>query len=203
MIHKYSSHPSPWCTRSTPPPLASDKSQTHTPLLSGVFRWSSDSRTNQFMSWWSSIRTPGNFKRNTVYTQTSQRISFINLKKNPNKRMLKSFQQDGQISLEREAWKPVSTGKFNNICQLESQNQVWNRIQLGLLPGQLSFLLRASSDTLLTPLNLKRWKLRVDAKCDLCGDCSPTVLHILNGCPVALNQSWYTWRHDSVLKKID
>ena len=25
---------------------------------------------------------------------------------------------------------------------------------------------------------------------------SPTVLHILNGCPVALNQLRYTWRHD-------
>ena len=73
-------------------------------------------------------------------------------------------------------------GKFKNICQLESQNQVWNRIQLGLPAGQLSFLLRAGSDTLPTPLNLKRWRLRVDAKCGLCGDCSPTVLHILNGC---------------------
>ena len=93
--------------------------------------------------------------------------------------------------------------KFKNICQLESQNQVWNRIQLGLTAGQLSFLLQAGSDTLPTPLNLKRWRLRVDAKCGLCGDCSPTVLHILNGCPVALNQSRYTWRHDSVLRKID
>ena len=43
----------------------------------------------------------------------------------------------------------------------------------------------------------------MDAKCGLCGYCSPTVLHILNGCPVALNQSRYTWRHDSVLRKID
>ena len=25
--------------------------------------------------------------------------------------------------------------------------------------------------------------------------------YILNGCPVALNQSRYTWRHDSILKK--
>ena len=91
-------------------------------------------------------------------------------------------------------------GKFHQVCQLEAQNQVWNRIMVGLPAGQL---LRAGSDTLPTPLNLKRWMIRVDAKCDLCGDLCPTVLHILNGCPVALNHSRYTWRYDSVLKKYD
>ena len=38
---------------------------------------------------------------------------------------------------------------------------------------------------------------------DLRDNPSPTMFHILNGCPVALNQSRYTWRHDSVLKKMD
>ena len=84
-----------------------------------------------------------------------------------------------------------------------SSEQVWNRILDGLPAGQLSFLLRAGSDTLPTPLNLKRWRIRVDAKCTLCGALSPTVLHILNGCPIAFNQSRYTWRHDSVLRKFD
>ena len=65
-------------------------------------------------------------------------------------------------------------GKFHQVCQLEAQNQVWNRIMVGLPAGQLSFLLRAGSDTLPTPLNLKRWLIRVDAKCDLCGDYCPT-----------------------------
>ena len=94
-------------------------------------------------------------------------------------------------------------GKFHQVCHLEAQNKVWNRILDGLPAGQLSFLLRAGSDTLPTPLNLKRWRIRVDAKCTLYGALSPTVLHILNGCPIALNQSRYTWRHDSVLKKFD
>ena len=94
-------------------------------------------------------------------------------------------------------------GKFQDVCQLEANSQVWNRIMLGLPPGQLSFLLRAGSDTLPTPLNLKRWMFRVEARCNMCGDLSPTVLHILNGCPVTLNQSWYTWRHKSLLKIID
>ena len=92
---------------------------------------------------------------------------------------------------------------FKSICQLESDNHVWDRIQRGLPPGQLSFLLRAGSDTLPTPLNLKRWNLRVDSKYHLCGSSTPTVFHILNGCPVALDQARYTWRHDSVLWRLD
>ena len=75
-----------------------------------------------------------------------------------------------------------------------------NRIMDSLSPGQLSFLLRAASDTLPTPLNLSRWRYRSDSKCILCGSVHPTVLHILNACPTALNQGRFTWRHDSVLK---
>ena len=45
--------------------------------------------------------------------------------------------------------------KFLEISQLEKDNRVWNRIQQGLPAGQLSFLLRAGSDTLPTPLNLR------------------------------------------------
>ena len=92
--------------------------------------------------------------------------------------------------------------KFLEISQLEKDNRVWNRIQRGLPAGQLSFLLRAGSDTLPTPLNLRRWKLRTEAHCDLCSSTSPITLHILNACPVALNQGRYTWHHDSVLQKI-
>ena len=44
--------------------------------------------------------------------------------------------------------------KFTAIIELESQNNVWKRIQKGMPAVQLSFLLRAGSDTLPTPLNL-------------------------------------------------
>ena len=53
-----------------------------------------------------------------------------------------------------------------------------------------------------TPLNLKRWKYRLDAKCHLCGSYRPTTAHILNGCPISLEQGRYTWRHDSVPLKL-
>ena len=79
---------------------------------------------------------------------------------------------------------------------------MWNRILDGLPPGQLSFILRAASDTLPTPLNLRCWRFRVDSKCSLCGSATPTVLHILNTCPTSLNQGRFTWRHDSVLQRL-
>ena len=92
--------------------------------------------------------------------------------------------------------------KFKDACDLEDDNKVWHRIIDGLPAGQLSFILRAASDTLPTPLNLKRWKLITDARCDLCEHKNPTSSHNLNGCTVALEQGRYTWRHDSVLLKL-
>ena len=83
---------------------------------------------------------------------------------------------------------------------MEAENRVWGCIQAGLPVGQLSFLVRAGSDTLPTPLNLKRWKMRVDSRCPLCNHHHPTVQHILSTCPTALQQGRYTWRPDSALK---
>ena len=93
-------------------------------------------------------------------------------------------------------------GKFKDACSLEKENRIWNRIMDGLPPGQLSFVLRAASDTLPTPLNLCRWKYRTDPKCSLCGSNFPTVRHVLNSCPTSLEQGRFTWRHDSVLQKL-
>ena len=82
--------------------------------------------------------------------------------------------------------------KFSESVVLEQECQVWKRIMDGLLAGQLSFILRAASDTLPTPLNLLRWKIQCGAKCHLCGNTQPTTAHILNGCPIALEQGRYT-----------
>ena len=42
----------------------------------------------------------------------------------------------------------------------------------------------------------------MDSTCSLCGSHTSTTKHILNACPVALSQGRYSWRHDSILKKI-
>ena len=89
--------------------------------------------------------------------------------------------------------------KFKDIVALEGTSHIWNRMLMGLPVGQLSFLLRAGSDCLPTPMNLYRWNYRVSNSCPLCQSPNATTAHILNGCPEALNQGRYTWRHDSVL----
>lgn len=87
-----------------------------------------------------------------------------------------------------------------DIVELEREEGSWRKIMsMGLPSGQLSFILRAGSDTLPHPLNLKRWKIQCDWKCQLC---LPITVHFLNGCPSALQQGRYAWRHDSVLLTI-
>ena len=56
-----------------------------------------------------------------------------------------------------------------DACKLEQDNKVWARIQQGLPSGQLSFILRAASDTLPTPMNLTRWRYKSGPNCPLCG----------------------------------
>ena len=92
--------------------------------------------------------------------------------------------------------------KFADICLLEENNHVWNRILQGLPSGQLSFMIRAASDTWPTPLNLVHWRYWTDPKRPLCGYHFPTTKHLLNSCPIVLCQDCYTWRHDSILRKL-
>ena len=62
----------------------------------------------------------------------------------------------------------------------------------------LSFALKACSNGLNTPDNLKRWGIRKTDKCELCKNRS-NLEHILNWCPKALKEGRFTWRHNSVL----
>ena len=102
----------------------------------------------------------------------------------------------------RKLSKLTVQNNFLDITELEAKNRVWNRIQACLPAGKLSFLRKAGSDTLPTPLNLKRWRMRVDSKCPLCDHNFPTTHHILSNCPTSLQQGryMYTWRYDSALK---
>ena len=90
--------------------------------------------------------------------------------------------------------------KFLDACDLEKLNRVWSRILDGLPARQLSFILRASSDTLPIPLNLRRWKMRCDASCVLCKSKSPTVVNVLNNCPTALNKKRFSLRQECSLE---
>ena len=66
----------------------------------------------------------------------------------------------------------------------------------------MSFVLRASLDSLPTNVNLNRWGKKPSAVCPLCRGDRQTLLHILNNCPMAMELRRYSMRHDAVLKII-
>ena len=89
--------------------------------------------------------------------------------------------------------------KFSNVVSLEGEQHLWSKLmrmvclRVNILPG---------SDTLPTPLNLRRMKIQCGGLCKLCRSPQPTTAHILSSYPEALSQGRYTWRHDSVLQCI-
>ena len=66
----------------------------------------------------------------------------------------------------------------------------------------IGFMLSAVYGTLITPALASKWNEEEDGKCKLCEDKMGTVPHILAGCPTALSQGRYRWRHDKVLRQI-
>ena len=90
-------------------------------------------------------------------------------------------------------------GDFIQLLAEEEENVTWKSLVYNVPKGILPFALKACTNTLNTPDNLKRWGKRKFAKCALCGN-HCTLQHILNFCSTSLNQGRTKWRHDSVLK---
>ncbi len=58
------------------------------------------------------------------------------------------------------------------------------------------------TDLLPTTRNIKIWGGEEDLSCNRCGAVFCTLNHILTGCPKALAEGRYRWRHDKVLMEI-
>ncbi|KAJ8349047.1 hypothetical protein SKAU_G00276360 [Synaphobranchus kaupii] len=67
--------------------------------------------------------------------------------------------------------------------------------------ARISFLIRATYNTLPCPQNLHLW-FGTEEICPLCNTINASLQHILSGCKTALSQGRYRWRHDAVLKKL-
>ena len=89
-------------------------------------------------------------------------------------------------------------GDFLKLLIEEKENATWQGVIQNVPKGVLSFALKACSNGLNTPDNLKHWGIRKTNKCDLCGNFS-NLEHILNWCPVSLKEGRFKWRHDSIL----
>ena len=69
-------------------------------------------------------------------------------------------------------------GDFVKLLIEEKENATWQSVSNNIPKGVLSFALKACSNGLNTPDNLKRWGIRKTSKCELCGNYS-NLEHIL------------------------
>ena len=93
-------------------------------------------------------------------------------------------------------------GRWLDWSRHMHQDLSWQRLIHNWSDAELSFALQATTDTAPTATNLRRWGVSEDdPACIMCGK-PATLRHVLNGCPVALHQGRYTWRHNSVLSAI-
>ena len=102
----------------------------------------------------------------------------------------------------------VSQGDFLQLLISEQSNVTWRSIIFGVPKGVMEFAMRASTNILATPDNLRRWKKIASDNCKMCAKPNypprkATLLHILNMCETFLGETErITWRHDSVLSFI-
>ena len=80
----------------------------------------------------------------------------------------------------------VQQGHFLSLASAEHQDVIWKSYMYNLKRGTLKFLLNASLDTLPTAANLLKWNKSSSDQCKLC-KARETTLHILNNCPISLN----------------
>ena len=97
-----------------------------------------------------------------------------------------------QVQRKFRTLSPYTKRKQN----LEEDHEQWTYLWAALLPAQ-SWLRHSPH-----PNEPPEDENSVDSRCPLCKAPRPATAHILNGCPIALNQGRYTWRHDSVLSHI-
>ena len=80
------------------------------------------------------------------------------------------------------------------------ERRLGHREILDMPEGRLKFLIKSVYDLLPTPSNKNLW-YGTEESCPLCGGVGTTA-HILSGCPKALGQGRYRWRHDQVLREL-
>ena len=75
---------------------------------------------------------------------------------------------------------------------------IWSLAQSNLPTNIFNFTIKYLNNTLPTRKNLNLWKLSQSSDCQFCL-LPETLLHVVAGCKVYLEQGRYTWRHNSVL----
>ena len=92
-------------------------------------------------------------------------------------------------------------GQFGALLEKENNDLDWKSAMYQMPKGVLSFAIRASTNSLPSLDNLRRWRKVRSSDCKHCR--SPcTLKHTLNICRTFLEQRRFDYRHDSVLNNI-
>ncbi|KAI8512742.1 hypothetical protein Bbelb_093810 [Branchiostoma belcheri] len=92
-------------------------------------------------------------------------------------------------------------GNWVELIELEQSDTKWRSSLCNSPRGVFEFALSGMVNWLPTRDNLVRWGKVLSSNCPLCQG-HQTLRHVLNSCPVALRDTRYTWRHNSVLKEL-
>ncbi|KAI8498171.1 hypothetical protein Bbelb_241150 [Branchiostoma belcheri] len=92
-------------------------------------------------------------------------------------------------------------GNWVELIELEQSDTKWRSSLCNSPRGVSEFALSGMVNWLPTRDNLVRWGKVLSSNCPLCQG-HQTLRHVLNSCPVALRDTRYTWRHNSVLKEL-
>ena len=104
-------------------------------------------------------------------------------------------------SRERLAHQLLSHGAIISFLldhSLKKLNGLWSVVPSNLPTNIFNFTIKYLNNTLPTRKNLSLWNLSQSSDCKFCL-LPETLLHVVAGCKVYLEQGRYTWRHNSAL----
>ena len=106
-----------------------------------------------------------------------------------------------QKRAQEAAGKVPFQGELMSLMNEEKMDITWQSLIYQVPRGVMGWAVRACTQTLATPDNLRRWGVRVDPKCMMegCGQLC-TLGHLLSGCKLSLER--FRYRHDSCLNFI-
>ena len=117
--------------------------------------------------------------------------------------ILKRIEKDEEEKQLINCYNYMIQGDWLNFDAVVRTDVSWNALIYAIPQELFKFLINSTHNVLPTPDNLRRWgKSSVDIACTLCQYSNRSLKHILNGCPAALQQGRYTWRHDNILECI-
>ena len=135
---------------------------------------------------------------NTLWktTATSTNIQYDQYKST--KEVLKCFHLLQETKLKDKLFSQGSF--FRNMIQLSlsSLNSLWSSVQSKLPTNIFNFSVKYINNTLPIQVNLHKWGLSSSSDCSFCL-VHESLLHVVSGSKVYLQQGRYTWRHDSIL----